>query len=372
MPASETIWLAISGIALESWNLFLEMAPYLFLGFTVAGLLHVFVPEGQIIKYLGSSAGKIRSALNATLMGIPIPLCSCGVVPTALSLQKRGATKGATLSFLISTPETGVDSIAITYALLDPIMTIFRPLATLITALSAGIAENFLGREKNTSPVTKAAEKEVEVSKNVLMIQPAATCSDSSCSCQPSLGEEKELSSKERLIDGIRYAYVELPGDISKWLLFGILVAGIISYAIPYELVETYLGGGIASMFVMLLVGIPLYICATASTPLAAALIAKGMSPGTAFVFLLAGPATNAATITMVTKFLGKRSVTIYLTTIAVCSVTFGLILDFIYFTLGIEAVSIVGSASEILPVQVKTAFALLLIPLMIYGIYKH
>lgn len=371
MLAADMIGSALTGIAIESWNLFLEMAPYLFLGFTVAGLLHVFVPEGHIMKYLGSSAGKIRSALNASLMGIPIPLCSCGVVPTALSLQKRGATKGATLSFLISTPETGVDSIAITYALLDPIMTVFRPLATLVTALSAGIAENFLGREETKIPESRTTEKKTDLSKNLLLLQPAAACSDSSCSCHVP-GEERELSGRERLKEGIKYAYVELPGDISKWLVIGIVVAGVISYAVPYELVETYLGGGVASMLVMLLVGIPLYICATASTPLAAALIAKGMSPGTAFVFLLAGPATNAATITMVTKFLGKRSAVLYLVTIALCSLVFGLALDFIYLSLGIEAASIVGSAREVLPVAVKTTFALLLIPMMIYGIYRH
>lgn len=371
MPAAGIIWPSLIGIALESWNLFLEMAPYLFLGFTVAGLLHAFVPEGQIIKYLGSSAGKIRSALNSSLMGIPIPLCSCGVIPAALSLQKRGATKGATLSFMISTPETGVDSIAITYALLDPIMTVFRPLATLVTALSAGIAENFLGSEETGIPESRTTGKKTEISKNVLLLQPAAACSDSSCSCHVP-GEEKEFSGKDRLKEGIRYAYFELPGDISKWLLIGIVIAGAISYAVPYDLVQTYLGGGIASMLMMLLVGIPLYICATSSTPLAAALIAKGMSPGTAFVFLLAGPATNAATITMVTKFLGKRSAVIYLATIAICSLIFGLVLDYIYFRLGIEASAIVGSASEVLPVPVKTAFALLLIPMLIYGIYRH
>ncbi|MBN2109959.1 MAG: SO_0444 family Cu/Zn efflux transporter [Methanosarcinaceae archaeon] len=372
MSATDTIWSALTGISLESWKLFLEMAPYLFFGFTIAGLFHIFVPETHIMRYLGSSAGKVSSALNATLVGIPIPLCSCGVVPAAISLQKRGATKGATLSFLISTPETGVDSIAITYALLDPIMTVFRPLATLITALSAGIAENLLEGEGTTVHGGNTAGKKTEPGRNAIMLRPSDACNDSSCSCHVPSGEEKELSGMERLKEGIRYTYVELMGDISKWLLAGILIAGVISYAVPYELVGTYLGGGIASMVLMLLVGIPVYICATASTPLAAALIAKGMSPGTAFVFLLAGPATNATTITMVTKFLGKRSAAIYLMTIAVCSLIFGLVLDLIYVRLGIEAVSIVGSASEILPHQIKTAFALLLIPMMIYGIYRH
>ena len=364
-----TIFAAFTGIAMESWRLFVEMAPYLFLGFVIAGLLHVYIPERQIMKYLGNSAGKIRSALHATLLGIPIPLCSCGVVPTALSLQKKGATKGATLSFLISTPETGVDSITITYALLDPIMTVFRPLATLVTALSAGIAENFLNHEEPHIPEQKAADK-----KNILMMQPLvplAACSDASCSCQPSPVKDNVLSGTARFKDGLRYAFVELLGDISKWLVVGIILAGIISYAVPYELVSSYLGGGIASMMFMLIVGIPLYICATASTPLAAALIAKGMSPGTAFVFLLAGPATNAATITMVTKFLGKKSAAIYLGTIATCSLGFGLLLDLIYFRMGIEASAVVGSASEILPEPVKIIFALSLIPFIVYGISR-
>ncbi|WP_406660135.1 SO_0444 family Cu/Zn efflux transporter [Methanolobus sp. ZRKC3] len=351
---------AIIGIAAESWYLFEEAAPYLFLGFTIAGILHIFVPDEQILKYLGRSAGKIRSALNATLMGIPIPLCSCGVIPAALSLKKRGATKGATLSFLISTPETGVDSIAITYALLDPIMTVFRPLATLVTALSAGITENFLDAREPPKP-----EK-----KDLLMVQPVSECIGSSCSCGAT--DLSELSMSRRLMEGMRYAYVELLGDISRWLIVGIIIAGIISYMIPASFINTYFGGGILSMFAMLLVGIPMYICATASTPLAAALIAKGMSPGTAFVFLLAGPATNAATITMVLKFLGKRTAILYLGMIALCSLLFGLLLDYIYFSLGIEASSIVGSASELMPQSVKTAFALLLIPLMAYGIYKE
>lgn len=353
---------AIIGIAAESWYMFEEAAPYLLLGFTIAGLLHVFVPDEHILKYLGRSAGKVRSAVNATLVGIPIPLCSCGVIPAAISLKKRGATKGATLSFLISTPETGVDSIAITYALLDPIMTIFRPLATLITAVSAGIAENYLG------------EKKIERSENkdVLVMQSSMVCSDSSCSCGSKPVEMSELSLKGRILEGMRYAYVELLGDISRWLIVGIILAGVISYLIPADLIHTYFGGGILSMFAMLLIGIPLYICATASTPLAAALIAKGMSPGTAFVFLLAGPATNAATITMVTKFLGKRTAMLYLGMIAFCSMAFGLLLDYVYFKLGIEASSIVGSTSETMPEVLKTAFAMLLMPLMVYGIYDE
>ncbi len=362
MALSEFLLKFVTGVAIESWGLFEEAAPYLFLGFAVAGLLHALVPDEKILKYLGKSAGKIRSALNASLLGIPLPLCSCGVVPTALSLKNRGATKGATLSFLISTPETGVDSIAITYALLDPIMTVFRPIASMTTALLTGIAENIMGGTKKES-----AKKE-----NVLMMQPMAVCNDSSCSCGTDVVLDEGVSTFRKLQEAFRYSFVELLGDISGWLMIGILFAGIISYVIPEELVGNYLGGGVFSMLIVLVVGIPLYICATASTPLAAALVSKGMSPGTAFVFLLAGPATNAATITMVAKFLGKRSATLYLGMIALCSLAFGLLLDAIYLKLGIELSSIVGSASDVLAPGIKTMFALLLIPFILHGIYKQ
>jgi hypothetical protein len=356
----------IIGILVESWNLFEEAAPYLFLGFAVAGLLHALVPDEKILKYLGKSAGKFRSAFNASLIGIPLPLCSCGVVPAALSLKNRGATKGATLSFLISTPETGVDSIAITYALLDPIMTVFRPIASMTTALFTGIAENIIGEKRDSKKSLLSSDN------GSIALMQAPTCSDSSCSCHSGSATDENASVLIKIKNALRYSFVELLGDISAWLMVGILIAGIISYVIPDELIGDYLGGGVFSMILMLVIGIPLYICATASTPLAAALVSKGMSPGTAFVFLLAGPATNAATITMVTRFLGKRSAALYLTMIAVCSLAFGLLLDTIYFRLGIEASSIVGNASEVLNPWIKTAFALILIPFIVHGIYKQ
>lgn len=364
----------IVGIAGATWEIFTEAAPYLFLGFGIAGLLHALIPDEKIVSYLGASAGKVRSVFNAAIAGVPLPLCSCGVVPTAISLQKRGATKGATVSFLISTPETGVDSIAITYALLDPIMTIFRPIATLVTAVSAGIVENLLVKD-NTNTDTDTQTHPLPLNLQTI---PLATVSenedDASCSCGGacSIPTPQGQSLSQRIYGSLKYAYVELLGDISKWLIVGIAIAGIISYALPESFILSYLGGGVGSMLVMLVIGIPLYICATASTPLAAALIAKGMSPGTAFVFLLSGPATNSATITMVAKFLGKRSAAIYLASIGIFSIAFGLLLDFIYVKMGIEATSIVGHASEILPDDVKMLFAILMLPLIANGIYHE
>lgn len=349
------IFTYILGILSESWNIFKEAAPYIFLGFGVAAVIHIFVPDKKIIEYLGASAGKFRSVFNASLAGIPLPLCSCGVIPTAISLKKRGATKGATLSFLISTPETGVDSIAITYALIDPIMTVFRPVATFITALSAGITNNIF--TKDNVPLRSVLSTE------------SSNCSCGSCDLDNGISEKKM---SRRFIEGFKYSFIELLGDISKWLMIGIFFAGVISYAVPDNWIQSYLGGGIHSMLIMLIIGIPLYICASASTPLAAALIAKGTSPGTAFVFLLAGPATNMATLTMVTRYLGKFTATIYLIIIGICSLGFGLLLDLIYFRLGIESIAVVGKASEILPAEVKTSFALLLVPIIVYGMYHE
>ncbi len=362
MTLAETVSAILFGIASETWHLFEEAAPYLFLGFGIAALLEMAVPEDKIVQHLGASAGKFKSVLKASLAGVPIPLCSCGVIPAAISLKKRGASDGATLSFLISTPKTGADSIAITYALLDPIMTVFRPLAAFVTALGAGIANNLLIREE---------QNPVQNNLMTLSFSPNIASCGSSCDCN-SGKDMKEGGYGQKIGNALRYAYVELLGDIAKWLLIGLVLAGIISYMIPEELIRTYLGGGIGSMFLMLLIGIPLYICATASTPLAAALIAKGMSPGTAFVFLLAGPATNAATITIVTKFLGKKAAALYLATIAIFALGFGLLLDLIYFRLGIEATSIVGTAKDVLPNEVKTFFAVILAFLIAYAFYHE
>ncbi|AKB30346.1 Transporter [Methanosarcina siciliae T4/M] len=396
----------LSGILMASWEIFVEAAPYLIFGFGAAGVLNVVVPDQKIVDYLGNSAGKVRSVINASLAGLPLPLCSCGVIPAAMSIRKRGANRGATLSFLISTPQTGVDSIAITYALLDPLMTIFRPLATLATALLAGLADNLLiGEEPEKKEIKKQenAGKKTEiiavstlvgvsaeyVKETLSLTSPPATqapgnktssCKTSSCSCGHGGQEKKETGAEERskrsvkkqVLGGLKYAYIELPGDIAKWMLIGILLAGIISYAVPETLIQEYLGGGLGSMLVMLVVGIPLYICATASTPLAASLIAKGMSPGTAFVFLLAGPATNAATITMVVRFLGKRSAALYLGVISLCALGAGILLDWLYLNLGVSATSTLGSAGELLPEGIKIGFAALLLPLMLYGSFRR
>ena len=333
----------LRGLFKEVWHTFDDASLYILLGIFIAGLIQVFVDKDKIAKHLGKPG--FKSVLLAAMFGVPLPLCSCGVLPTAISLRKNGASKGSVLSFLISTPESGVDSIAISYALLDPLMTIFRPIGAFVTAVVAGISENVFGK-KGEGTTTKEAN---------------------TCEC---CGKEDERNHHnhnfiKRFGYGMHYAFIELLGDLAKWLTLGIIIGGIISYFVPHGLIENYLGSGWQAMLLMLIVGIPLYICASASTPIAAALIAKGMSPGVALVFLLAGPATNVAGILTVGKFLGKRSVIIYLTSISVCAVVLGLLLNQIYVISGINIRAALGRAGEIWPHSLKTISAIILVILM-------
>ncbi len=336
-------------IVLATIQIFNEAAIYILFGFFIAGLLYIYYPKEKVVKSLGKKG--FGSTFRAAVMGIPLPLCSCGVIPTALSLRKQGASRGATLSFLISTPETGVDSIAITYALVDPIMTVFRPMAAFLTAMFAGIAENiFVSSEDEASDIDS---------------HQCSTCGNSDA-------DNHTHSHKVKFKKAMEYAFVDLVGDISKWLIIGIVLSGIISAAIPKGFFENYLGSGILSMLVMLVVGIPLYICATASTPIAAVLILKGLSPGAALVLLLAGPATNMATILVIGKEMGKKTLAIYLSSIAFMSIFFGLLLNQVYSYLGVNVLASVGKASEVIPGIIKIVGSVILAGLMAYSMSRR
>ena len=258
------------------------------------------------------------------------------MLPAAVSLRKQGATQGATTAFLISTPESGVDSIAVTWAMMDPVMTVARPASAFITAFVAGVAENLFSFRKGDPPVI-----------------PDLTCPVDGCcdgvNCDPKV-HRNHHSFTEKLRAGLKFAVTDLWGDIAPWFFFGLLLAGLITVLIPDDLFSRHLGSGLPAMLLMLAVGIPLYICATASTPIAAALILKGVSPGAALVFLLAGPATNMASITVLLGTMGKRATAIYLAAIAVCSVLLGLAVDQVYAVLGISAKAAAGQAAEIFP----------------------
>jgi uncharacterized protein len=278
------------------------------------------------------------------------------VLPAAASLRKQGANKGATTAFLISTPESGVDSIAITYALLDPVLTVVRPVAALLTAISAGFAENLLFWKKN--------REEIAVDRSC----PVDGCCDG-VDC-PEDVHSNHHSLAEKIVSGIRFGYKEVWGDIVGWFFIGVFLAGLITALVPDNLMSKLLGGGLGSMLVMLVVGVPLYICATASTPVAAALIMKGVSPGAALVFLLVGPATNMTSLSVLTGILGKKSTLMYLTILSVCAVGFGLAVDGFYQMAGISPRAIIGEAAELIPDKVKFFAALLLLGLSVKPVF--
>jgi len=339
----------------ESWHLLLEASVYILFGMLVGGLLKVFLNPSFVADHLGK--GKFSSVIKAALFGIPIPLCSCGVLPAAASLKKQGANNGATTAFLISTPESGVDSIAITYALLDPIMTVARPVSAFVTAVAAGISENLL-----------QTQKEEDWHRVIDRSCPIDNCCDGN-ECPP---QEHSMhhTFTEKLWAGLKFAVDDLWGDLAGWFFAGLLLAGVISAIIPQELMTRYLGGGLPSMLIMLLVGIPMYICATASTPVAAALILKGVSPGAALVFLLVGPATNITSLSVLFGLLGKRATVIYLVMLSLFAVLSGLMLDIIYSSLGVSATAIAGQAGEVIPFWLQFVGALIVVLLSIKPIY--
>jgi hypothetical protein len=338
-----TLW----AILAETWTLLQDASVYIVIGLLAGGMLKVFLSPGYVTSHLGK--GRFSSVVKAALLGIPLPLCSCGVMPAAASLKKQGASNGATTAFLISTPESGVDSIAISWVLLDPLMTVIRPVAAFITALVAGISENLLHPPPHPGGIGGA-------------VPPAGGQHGKDRMAEA--GGKQSLAARMR--SGVRYALLELWGDLAGSFFFGLLIAGLVAVLVPDDFFQAYLGGGLSSMLVMLVFGIPLYICATASTPIAAAFILKGVSPGAVLVFLLVGPATNIATITVLTRLLGKRSTALYLVSIAVVSILFGLALDQIYSAFGISARAAVGQAAEVTPAWLRTMATLLILLLSV------
>ncbi|MBL7969045.1 MAG: SO_0444 family Cu/Zn efflux transporter [Prolixibacteraceae bacterium] len=307
----------------ELVSLFVEMAPWLLFGLVFAGLLKVYFPQEHIDKYLGKPT--FKSAVNASLLGVPLPLCSCGVIPTGISFYKNGASKGATNSFLISTPQTGVDSIFATYSMLGWPFAILRPVVAFTTGIIGGVLTNWLLKEKPKPVVPvnsmfaglKLDEKKTPQSK--------ATCDDGSCNCHTA--PPKETHSLIRAAD---YAFVELLQDIAKWLIIGFMAAALISVLLPDGFFSMFEGYGFLEILIVLAASVPLYICATGSIPIAAVLLMKGVSPGAALVFMMAGPATNVATITVLAKTMGKKSLFIYLGSIIGGAIFFGLLTNWL------------------------------------------
>ena len=289
-------------ILIETARVFLEAAPFVVLGLAAAALLYAFFPQEKIQRHLGKKG--LGSILKASLFGIPLPLCSCGVLPAAMSLKERGASRGATVSFLVSTPETGVDSIAITYALINPAMTILRPIAAFFSAAMAGLAvERWGGRETGAR---NGHESDCRV------------CGDHDC------GTAHGWTA--RLSGAVRYIANDFFPDIANWLLLGLIVSGIVAALLPAGFLTEV--STPVQLLLAVVVGVPLYICASASTPIAAVLMAKGVSPGAALVFLLVGPATNLASLFVVGHRLGKRTAVIYLVSLVATALAIGWIVN--------------------------------------------
>jgi HflK protein len=348
---------------LEAWAILREASFFLLLGFVLAGIFAVLVPTALLKRFLGR--GKIRSVLWASAIGTPLPLCSCGVVPTALSLSRQGATQGATVAFLITTPEVGVDSIALSYALMDPITTVVRPTAAFVTGMTAGIATNFLG--------AKAPLVNPEPSSNGAIATEESAPPPASDIDPPfeSNGGRRFASRRDAVREIFAYGFRDLLDETAHWLVLGVSLATLVAVLLPASMIGRYFGGGFLTMLAMLLIGIPTYTCASASTPIAAALVLKGLSPGAALVFLLSGPATNIGTIVMLLKFLGPRVVTIYLVSIAVVALAAGYALDWIYWTWQINPVATFGKATGFVPEPVKVASAVVLLALLARSLWR-
>ena len=308
--------------------LFTESAPYLLLGLLLAGIIRMLVPDKWITKFLGERS----SVITAAVIGTPLPLCSCSVIPTAIGIRRAGASKASTASFMVATPETGVDSIGVTLALMGPVLAIFRPISAIFSAIMAGTLVRLWDVE---SPPKEA--------------EPVHSC----CG-----GKAKTLTLTEKLKAAIIYGYGKLISDFMGWLLIGIGFAALIQTYVPPSLLSEY-GNGIFAMLLTVVISIPMYICATASTPVAAGLMLSGVSPGAALVFMLTGPATNIATLMVVKNELGARSLFAYLTGVISSALLMGILLDWIvdYYQLTIEVshgehgdmTSIVYSASAII-----------------------
>ncbi len=283
------------------FNMLNEMSPYILLGFLIAGALHAFVSPRLMSKHLsGTGAGAV---VKAALLGIPLPLCSCGVLPTAVALRRNGASRAASSSFLIATPQTGVDSIAATYSLLGPAFAIIRPVAALATSFLGGMAVGVAER-------ADSSEEELPTE------------------CQVEVLERKSFIRK--LWEMIRYGFFDMVRSIGKWLILGLVIASLITLFVPEDFFVMLSSRPLLAMIAMVVVAVPMYVCATGSIPIALSLMLKGLSPGAAFVLLMAGPAANFASVTVISRTMGKRCAAVYLGSIVVSAIAFGLVIDYL------------------------------------------
>jgi HflK protein len=355
------------------WAILEEASVYLLVGFLLAGVLAVLVPRQLLTRLVGT--GKVKSVLWGSVLGAPLPLCSCGVLPTAVGLRKEGATPGATVAFLVATPETGADSISLTYALTDPLMTVFRPIAGVLTAIVAGILTNLFGVTERPAgvDVVNAPADDGDQGHGHGHAHDHGHDHDHHHAEFP---QAPTAGGPRRAIVGtvsriMRYGFRDLLDDVAWWLVLGLVLSAIVEVALPANLFEGIWGGGVASMLLMLVLSIPLYTCAASSTPMAAALALKGLSPGAALVFLLAGPATNIGSLVVLLKVLGMRAVGVYLAAVTIMTLAAGFALNALYQAWGIDPRLTFGTAAEFVPNSIKIAGAVLFSALLIVSMWR-
>ncbi|PCF95366.1 SO_0444 family Cu/Zn efflux transporter [Vreelandella nigrificans] len=311
----------------ELLSIALSAAPWLMLGLVIAGLIKALMPEHLLQRWMGGRG--LGSILRASVIGMPLPLCSCGAIPTALALHRGGAGRGPTTSFLISTPGVGVDSMLITSVLLGPLMALARVLGALVTAIVTGILVGFTGQA----------------------VLPKSTPVSSCCASKGSDDGNAHAHATEPtgVIAGLKYAFSDLLDDISSWMFAGLLLAGVLVTFVPPETLVGF-SGGLLALILMAVIGIPLYICATAATPVAAGLLLAGISPGMALVFLLAGPVTSLATLAILRREFGSQALVIYLGSILLVTVLIGWVFDQGLAMTGWDPVQQASQVQELLP----------------------
>jgi hypothetical protein len=348
----DRVWQKISQIPGDFWSVLGQMSPYLLLGFAVAGALSLLISARTVERHLGGPG--FWPVFKAALFGVPLPLCSCGVIPVGASLHRKGASRGATVAFLISTPQTGVDSIMVTFSLLGLTLAIYRPVAALISGLLGGLLVAYTVKEGGGSGSAAPAGT-------------AADCPDGACAAPQAAEDDRPEGWLGRLRAAVVYGFVDLPEDIGRSMLGGLIIAAVITAIVPPDFFTGVLSGGIVAMLVMMALGIPVYVCATASVPVAAALIARGVSPGVALVFLMTGPATNAATIATVWRTMGKKTAVLYLASVAGTALASGLTLDYFFTATGARMRHDHDMARMALG-PAETALAIILLAVLIVG----
>jgi len=324
-------------------DVFLDMSLYMLIGMVLTGVLSVVMKKQMVEKNLGKKAR--LPAVKAAAFGVPLPLCSCGVLPTTVYLSQNGASTSAVMAFLISTPQTGVDSIIATFGMMGAVFAIYRPIAAFISGVAGGMLIQKIAGNKRLED----ADLPEDSCGGSDCVPESSCCGSDSCETQSDCETQTaKVPIKEKLRKMVHYAFVEFVDDIALHFVVGVIIAALITIVIPSGFFESlHLGSGILAMIVMLVIGLPMYICSTSSIPIALVLMAKGISPGAAFVFLFAGPATNAASLAVLTKSLGKKTVAVYLAITAVSAIGFGLLLDGLigWFSLPMPAVLIAGMA---------------------------